>query len=114
MAVRLDGAVAGRAGRLSYGELLDDDTRTSAGLCPSPDGSGLATSLVVVAALRDLHCVVHDPVCEAVFLVDASRPESRPIAAELLRFADALVAVASDVLDQSVHSFEHLAISLPG
>jgi hypothetical protein len=57
----------------------------------------IESSFVVVSALCYLDGVVSDPVHEAVFMIDAPGSEPRPVATELLRFADALVAAASDV-----------------
>lgn len=73
----------------------------------------IESPFVVVSALRYLDDVIGDPADEAVFLIDASGSEPRPVATELLRFADALVVVASNVLDESVHPSQHLAILLP-
>ena len=69
---------------------------------------------VVVSAGCYPNLVIADFVDESVFIGDSSRPIGGEVVLEGLRLADALVAVAHDVLDQQIDSLEDLSVlSLP-
>ena len=68
----------------------------------------------MIARLRDLDCILHDSVNKTVFLINATRPESRERVFQRFRFSDSAEVVALDILDECVHLTQHaFIISLP-
>ena len=93
--------------------LLRATTTTDPAATKSSPGWGLREGLfvpVVGAALDDLDHVAINAVDDPVCIVDAAAPIAGQIAAEALGLADALIAVAVDVLQEGIDSSRGLSV----
>src|SRR4051794_29492337 len=81
-------------------------------MCRTPSPVDVESIAVMVPTGDDDHVVLFDGVYQAMFIVDASGPESREFAFERLGFADAFERQSQDVLEDLIDSLRKLAIVL--